>query len=206
MMYLREMLCSLFLALPHSALSPGRGELVFPFVHTLPTSCFLCSHWNILHSSPVLVQRASRQTTVTVKATAGNWSPGSKAPAHLAGKNIPGNFGFDPLSLGAPEGALSYYQQAELQHCRWAMMGVAGILIPDVLTHAGVLNVPDWTQAGKIYIEQVRHTVFFVALRSSRPSLLRLTQCFVFLQEGAYSFASLLMVQLFLHNVRCLEI
>lgn len=145
---------------------------MFPFVHTLPTSCFLFSHWNILHSSPVLVQRASRQTTVTVKATAGNWSPGSKAPAHLAGKNIPGNFGFDPLSLGAPEGALSYYQQAELQHCRWAMMGVAGILIPDVLTHAGVLNVPDWTQAGKIYIEQVRHTVFFVALRSSRPSLL----------------------------------
>lgn len=123
-------------------------------------------------TSLCLLQRASRQTTVTVKATAGNWSPGSKAPAHLAGKNLPGNFGFDPLSLGAPEGALSYYQQAELQHCRWAMMGVAGILIPDVLTHAGVLNVPDWTQAGKIYIEK----------------------------EGAYSFASLLMVQLFLHN------
>jgi hypothetical protein len=74
--------------------------------------------------------------------------------------------------LGAPEGALAYYQQAELQHCRWAMMGVAGILIPDVCTHAGVLNVPDWTEAGKIYIEK----------------------------EGAYSFASLLMVQLFLHN------
>jgi len=78
----------------------------------------------------------------------------------------------DPLNLGAPEGALAYYQQAELQHCRWAMMGVAGILIPDICTHAGVLNVPDWTEAGKIYIEK----------------------------EGAYSFASLLMVQLFLHN------
>lgn len=88
------------------------------------------------------LQRTARQTTVTVKATAGNWQPGSKTPAHLAGKSIPGNYGFDPLSLGAPEGALAYYQQAELQHCRWAMMGVAGILIPDICTHAGVLNVP----------------------------------------------------------------
>ena len=34
--------------------------------------------------------------------------------------------------------------QAELQHCRWAMLGVAGILLPDALTHAGALNVPLW--------------------------------------------------------------
>lgn len=90
----------------------------------------------------------------------------------MAGKNLPGNFGFDPLNLGANPAGLAWYQQAELQHARWAMMGVAGILIPDVLTHAGILNVPDWTQAGKVYSES----------------------------EGAYSFASLFMVQMFLHN------
>ena len=28
------------------------------------------------------------------------------------------------------------------------MAGVAGILIPDVLTHAGLLNVPVWYQQG----------------------------------------------------------
>ena len=39
---------------------------------------------------------------------------------------------------------LKWYVQAELQHCRWAMLGVAGILLPDALTHAGALNVPLW--------------------------------------------------------------
>lgn len=63
------------------------------------------------------------------------------------------------------------YRNAELQHCRWAMLGVAGVLIPNLLTKLGVLNVPEWYEAGKVSIEN-----------SSIP------------------FASLLMVQLFLHN------
>jgi hypothetical protein len=40
------------------------------------------------------------------------------------------------------------------------------------LTRVGVLNVPDWTEAGKVYEQS----------------------------QGAIPFASLLMVQLFLHN------
>ena len=39
------------------------------------------------------------------------------------------DFGFDPLGLGKNEQALKWYQQAELVHGRWAMLGVAGILL-----------------------------------------------------------------------------
>jgi len=37
---------------------------------------------------------------------------------------------------------------SELIHSRFAMAGVAGILIPDILTHVGLLNVPVWYQQG----------------------------------------------------------
>lgn len=77
------------------------------------------------------------------------WQPGSTPPAHLDG-SLPGDFGFDPLNLGADKKALDWYRNAELQNARWAMLGVAGILIPDILTHAGVLNIPAWYEAGKI--------------------------------------------------------
>lgn len=38
-------------------------------------------------------------------------------------------------------------------HARTAMIGVAGILIPGVLTKAGVLSVPEWYNAGQISID-----------------------------------------------------
>ena len=36
--------------------------------------------------------------------------------------------GYDPLNLGADPVKLKWFREAELQHCRWAMLGVAGIL------------------------------------------------------------------------------
>ena len=45
---------------------------------------------------------------------------------------LPGDFGFDPLGLGEEPAALKWYVQAELVHCRFAMAGVAGILVTDV--------------------------------------------------------------------------
>ena len=53
------------------------------------------------------------------------------APAHLDG-TLPGDFGFDPLGLGADPQRLKYYQEAELMNARWAMMAVAGITATEV--------------------------------------------------------------------------
>merc|ERR1740138_655062 len=60
------------------------------------------------------------------------WLPGSDAPVHLDGKLI-GDFGFDPLGLGKDPRTLTWYHQAELQHSRWAMLAVAGILVQTII-------------------------------------------------------------------------
>lgn len=78
----------------------------------------------------------------------------------------------DPLNLGVNKEYLEWYRNAELQNGRWAMLGVAGIIIPAELTRQGVLDVPAWYDAGKVYIES----------------------------ENSIPFSSLLMVQFFLFN------
>eukprot|EP00891_Asterochloris_glomerata_P004433 jgi/Astpho2/4433/Aster-00048 len=80
------------------------------------------------------------------------WLPGVAPPAHLDG-SLPGDYGFDPLKLGAEPESLKWYQQAELVHGRFAMTAVAGILLPGLLTKAGILNVPEWFDAGKVSIK-----------------------------------------------------
>ncbi|KAK9824229.1 hypothetical protein WJX72_008757 [[Myrmecia] bisecta] len=77
------------------------------------------------------------------------WLPGGKVPKHLDG-SLAGDFGFDPLNLGADPEALKWYQQAELIHARLAMTAVAGILIPGLLTKVGILHLPNWFEAGRV--------------------------------------------------------
>ena len=44
-----------------------------------------------------------------------------------------GDRGFDPAGLCAEAKARTWYQQAELQNGRWAMLGVAGILGQEII-------------------------------------------------------------------------
>jgi len=74
------------------------------------------------------------------------WMPGSNAPAHLNG-TLPGDYGFDPLNLGEDKQDLEWYVQAELQHARWAMLGVAGMAAPELLTNLGISDLPNWHDA-----------------------------------------------------------
>ncbi|KAG2439408.1 hypothetical protein HXX76_004765 [Chlamydomonas incerta] len=106
--------------------------------------------------SGVAARSASSRKSVVTCVARQSWLPGSQIPAHLdtpSAQALAGNFGFDPLGLGKDPVALAWYQQAELIHCRTAMTGVAGILIPGLLTKAGALNVPEWYDAGKVAIE-----------------------------------------------------
>lgn len=54
--------------------------------------------------------------------------------------------------------------QAELVHCRWAMLGAAGIFIPDLLTKIGLLDVPFWYTAGDLEYFADPYTLFAVEL------------------------------------------
>jgi len=91
---------------------------------------------------------APRAAVATVSAARPLWLPGSVAPEYLDG-SLPGDYGFDPLGLGADKEWLAWFQQAELMHCRWAMIGAAGILLPDLASTAGAGDFPLWFEAGE---------------------------------------------------------
>ncbi|CAI9766566.1 unnamed protein product [Fraxinus pennsylvanica] len=75
------------------------------------------------------------------------WFPGSSPPDWLDG-SLPGDFGFDPLGLGSDPELLKWFAQAELMHGRWAMLSVAGILIPEWLESLGFIENFSWYDAG----------------------------------------------------------
>ncbi|KAL5995143.1 Photosystem I chlorophyll a/b-binding protein 6, chloroplastic [Asimina triloba] len=103
---------------------------------------------------------------------------------------LPGDFGFDPLgldiayidndhlyyillitfssihppqpiNLGSDPELLRWFAQAELMHSRWAMLAVAGILIPEWLEQLGFIDNFSWYDAGaREYFAD--HTTLFV--------------------------------------------
>eukprot|EP00889_Picochlorum_renovo_P002248 jgi/Picre1/29278/NNA_004670.t1 len=70
---------------------------------------------------------------------AGNWLPGSETPSYL--DSLPASYGFDPLGLGKDAASLKRFQESEVIHGRWAMLGVAGSL------GAELLGQGDWYSA-----------------------------------------------------------
>ncbi|DBB04999.1 hypothetical protein WJX82_000920 [Trebouxia sp. C0006] len=57
---------------------------------------------------------------------------------------LPADYGFDPLGLSDPEGAGGFIdpdwlRYSEVIHCRWAMLGAAGMIIPEILAAGGLI-------------------------------------------------------------------
>ena len=71
---------------------------------------------------------------------------------------LPGDFGFDPLGMSDPEGAGGFVNPqwlaySEVIHGRWTMLGVAGIVAPEVLGGAGIIPADTglvWFKSGAI--------------------------------------------------------
>ena len=73
----------------------------------------------------------------------GVWLPGAARPAHLDGATHVGDYGFDPLNLGATDAAtFSRLQECELLHARWCMLAAPGIIIPEALGYGDWLKPP----------------------------------------------------------------
>eukprot|EP00879_Flechtneria_rotunda_P001117 GHRR01001259.1.p1 GENE.GHRR01001259.1~~GHRR01001259.1.p1 ORF type:complete len:229 (+),score=73.04 GHRR01001259.1:86-772(+) len=95
-----------------------------------------------------LGQRVAKATNgCRVVMRAGNWLPGSDAPAWLP-DNLPGNYGFDPLGLAKEPSSLQRFQEAEVIHCRWAMLGAAGVLGVEALGFGNWYDAPLWAVKG----------------------------------------------------------
>ncbi|KAL8551555.1 hypothetical protein ACS0TY_000591 [Phlomoides rotata] len=71
------------------------------------------------------------------------WMPGQPRPPYLDG-SAPGDFGFDPLRLGEVPENLERYKESELYHCRWAMLAVPGVLIPEALGLGNWVKAQEW--------------------------------------------------------------
>ncbi|CAG9463597.1 unnamed protein product [Pedinophyceae sp. YPF-701] len=71
---------------------------------------------------------------------------------------LPGDFGFDPLGMSDPEGAGGFVTPewlaySEVIHGRWAMLGAAGCIAPEILGKAGVIPAETgikWFESGVI--------------------------------------------------------
>ena len=66
----------------------------------------------------------------------------NQALAYLDG-SLPGDFGFDPLGLCDPANTGGFITPewlaySEVIHCRWAMLGVVGMIAPEIIAKVGI--------------------------------------------------------------------
>ncbi|KAF6257240.1 light-harvesting protein of photosystem I [Scenedesmus sp. NREL 46B-D3] len=120
----------------------------------------LAARANVASTRGFLGKRVSRVSNgCRVVMRAGNWLPGkhynvarvlfagSDAPAWLP-DNLPGNYGFDPLGLSKDPASLTRFQESEVFHCRWAMLGAAGVLGVEALGFGNWYDAPLWAING----------------------------------------------------------
>lgn len=96
----------------------------------------------------VRAEETSEETAVTetkdrVEAKDELYFASKQSLSYLDG-SLPGDFGFDPLGLSDPEGEGGYINPswlayAEVLHGRWAMLGAAGCMTPEILGKAGFI-------------------------------------------------------------------
>uniref|UniRef100_A0A0F7H079 Chlorophyll a-b binding protein, chloroplastic n=1 Tax=Goodyera fumata TaxID=1390594 RepID=A0A0F7H079_9ASPA len=108
-----------------------------------------------------LSSSSSTSTLLLARARRDTWLPGLDPPPHLDGTLV-GDFGFDPLGLGEDPESLRWYVQAELIHARFAMAGVAGILVTDLLRITGISDLPVWYEAGAVKFQFANTEALFV--------------------------------------------
>ena len=92
-------------------------------------------------------------------------APPPPPPPPLVGES--GDFGFDPLGLSVDPEMKKWMVQAELQHARWAMLGVAGMVGPDLAPW----DTPSWIEAGKFEYWAPAGPLFFIQMAAISATL-----------------------------------
>eukprot|EP00271_Cylindrocystis_brebissonii_P008653 TRINITY_DN23123_c0_g1_i1.p1 TRINITY_DN23123_c0_g1~~TRINITY_DN23123_c0_g1_i1.p1 ORF type:complete len:234 (+),score=35.51 TRINITY_DN23123_c0_g1_i1:187-888(+) len=102
----------------------------------------LRSAFLVAAKAPLAVPQVSNGSRVSMRASS-SWLPGQPRPSYLDGSQ-PGDYGFDPLKLGEVPENLERHREAEIIHCRWAMLAVPGILIPEALGLGNWVDAQSW--------------------------------------------------------------
>mmetsp|Transcript_57680 Transcript_57680/g.182658 ORF Transcript_57680/g.182658 Transcript_57680/m.182658 type:complete len:308 (+) Transcript_57680:605-1528(+) len=69
-------------------------------------------------------------------------------PSYLNGE-LAGDYGYDVLSVSKDENDVAKYRAFEVLHARWAMLGAAGMIIPEGLAANGAdIAAPVWFETG----------------------------------------------------------
>mmetsp|Transcript_7085 Transcript_7085/g.17469 ORF Transcript_7085/g.17469 Transcript_7085/m.17469 type:complete len:231 (-) Transcript_7085:205-897(-) len=89
----------------------------------------------------------SASATHVARARKALWYPGDDAPEYLDG-SIPGDYGFDPFSLGKDKKNLERFRESEVIHGRWAMLGSLGCLAVEASGNGSWLEAPKWAIEG----------------------------------------------------------
>jgi len=94
----------------------------------------------VVRAEETKVTKSDRKTEGLGIAGFGGIGSSQQALTYLDG-TLPGDFGFDPLGLLDPEGAGGFVaprwlQAAEVVHARWAMLGAAGCIAPEIMASA----------------------------------------------------------------------
>merc|ERR1712217_899588 len=96
----------------------------------------------------------SKITSKVDRSKTGLWFASEQSLSYLDG-TLPGDYGFDPLGAYDPESkgfavSPSWLSYAEIIHARWAMLGAAGCLAPEILGALGVITAVTWFKSGVI--------------------------------------------------------
>ncbi|WPT17714.1 Chlorophyll a-b binding protein 7 [Picochlorum sp. SENEW3] len=91
------------------------------------------------------------------------WVVGNQTPPWLDGTTYPGDYGFDPLKLGANRDDLERYFELEILHARWAMLGALGAMVPEFLDRFTSIDFPEprWWNVGAYKLQSNEDLNYF---------------------------------------------